>query len=143
MKGFEMRKLQAKLKPSDPMFWQIECAAQLESVKRSLQGISTKLGDTKNKNDEDKKPKPKSITRKYYAIEYVPSYPAKLDWIGRTIPTDGHYDHVVSAYSLIAAKQMLEAKLNAERAPDPRAVQEAIQEEEDEEVTPKPTESAA
>jgi hypothetical protein len=111
MRNSEIRKHQEKYKPADSMFWLMEIAAQVESMKRSVQDLArktTKANELPTRNR-------RGLNRNYYAIEYVPSNPPKLDWIGRTKPRDGHFDHVISASSLLEAEKLLIEKLTAER----------------------------
>jgi hypothetical protein len=105
----EMREFQRKSDPSQPVFWVIECTAILDSIRRTVQEKSRQIVDGK------KRKQPEKELRVYYATEFIPSYPAKLDRVSRFRPKDGNFQHTVRATSVLEATKLIEDKLNKER----------------------------
>jgi hypothetical protein len=97
------------------MFWQMEIAGQLESMKRTLQEVLRRMTAAEvipshpNRTPE---------LRKYYAIEYVSSVPVKLDWVGREKPKTP-WQHEIMAKNPEDARKKLIERLTAERTATP------------------------
>jgi hypothetical protein len=114
MKAADVRRLQAAHQPSEEIWWLMEIVAELDQVKRALQ---------RERREEEKpsrpappaKPQRKPVERIFYAVEYVPSLPVKIDILSREKPVGG-YQHMVRGFTADEARAKLITRLTEERS---------------------------